>query len=102
MKSYKTDSLKEEIKQTKGSDLVSLKISEGLYEDISKEAERIGATKADMTRILWEFYYLEHFDILIKRIKEKYLIGLSSEEIAHLSILYSFLSYINLRTKMLE
>lgn len=100
--SQKRKSLQDEIKQTTCHDLVSLRIPDYLDEEIKKEAKRIGASKIDMTRILWEFYNFEHLDILVKRVKERYLQGFSSEEIAHLSVLYSLLSYINLRSKILE
>lgn len=94
--------LKEEAKRTSASDLVTLRIPVGLHEDIQAEAKRIGATNIDMTRILWEFYNFEHLDIFIRRLRERYLEGLSSEEIAHLSVLYSLLGYINMRSKLLE
>jgi len=95
-------SLEDEISQTSCNDLVSIKVPSHIDKEIKKEAKRIGATKVDMARILWEFYNFEHLDILVKRVKEKYLLGLTSEEIAHLSVLYSLLSYINLRSKILE
>jgi hypothetical protein len=81
---------------------VPIKVPYGINQAISEEAKRIGATKGDMIRILWEFYCLDHLDVLVRRIRENYVKGFSPVEVANLSVLYSFLSYINMRSKMLE
>jgi hypothetical protein len=66
-----------------------------IKEKIDKEAEKHGANQSDMIRILWEFYELDTLDLFVSRLRDYYHYGLNAEQIAALSVLYSFLSYIN-------
>ena len=95
------DSLLREMKNNSTSSVLS-RIPAPIKEKIEEESSRIGATQSDMVRILWELYDLEDIDLFITRLRKKYYQGLNAEQIAALSVLYSFLSHINSKTGMLE
>lgn len=88
----------------KAEDRQEIKISCPRYinAQISEEAKRLGTNRSDVLAILWEYYNFEYPDLLVRRIKDRYLQGLTPTEIAGLSVLYSFLGYINDRTGMLN
>lgn len=74
-----------------------------IKEKIDQEADKHGANQSDMIRILWEFYELDTLDLFVSRLRDRYHHGLNAEQIAALSVLYSFLSYINDKSgRMLE
>lgn len=93
--------MEEDLKQ-QDRNLIPVKVPAYINRQINEEADRLGTSRADVVSILWEFYNFEYPDLLVKRVKERYLQGLAPKEAAGLSVLYSLLSYINTRTKMLE
>jgi len=80
----------------------NIKAPKYVYDQICREAKRLGTSNMDMATILWEFYSMEHFDLFIRRIRERYMQGLTALEIAHLSVLFTMLQDINDQTGMLD